>query len=117
MIESIIISELESSKEKSPENFFAQVQLGHNAALHKITITNPFSGEQEKRLEWYFEEWLNFPFTDNELRVDYGPGYRVYFGRNGNKIIILLCAGSKKSQSKDIELAKQYWTEYQRKTR
>jgi putative addiction module killer protein len=52
----------------------------------------------------------------NELIVNYGPGYRVYFGRDGSKIIILLCAGSKKSQSKDIELAKQYWTEYQRKT-
>ena len=48
----------------------------------------------------------------NELRVDYGPGYRVYFGRDESHIIILLCAGSKKSQSKDIELAKQYWTEY-----
>lgn len=36
----------------------------------------------------------------NELRVDYGPGYRVYFGRNGFTIVILLCGGTKKSQAK-----------------
>ncbi len=53
----------------------------------------------------------------NELRVDYGPGYRVYFGRNGIKVVILLSGGSKKSQSKDIKLAQQYWTEYRRKMR
>ena len=49
-----------------------------------------------------------------ELRVDYGPGYRVYFGRQGDRIVILLCGGAKKTQSKDIQLAQQYWAEYQR---
>jgi putative addiction module killer protein len=49
-----------------------------------------------------------------ELRVDYGPGYRVYFGRDGDRIVILLCGGAKKTQSKDIQLAQQYWAEYQR---
>lgn len=53
----------------------------------------------------------------SELRVDYGPGYRIYFGRDGNKTVILLCRGSKKTQSKDINLAQQYWAEYQRKSR
>lgn len=52
----------------------------------------------------------------SELRIDYGPGYRLYFGRSGSTIVILLCAGTKKSQVKDIKLAQEYWAEYQRRT-
>ncbi len=44
-----------------------------------------------------------------ELRIDYGPGYRVYFGKKGMTIIVLLIGGDKKSQNKDITKAKQYW--------
>lgn len=40
-----------------------------------------------------------------ELRVDYGPGYRVYFVKRGNTVVILLCGGDKSSQSKDIKKA------------
>lgn len=40
-----------------------------------------------------------------ELRVDYGPGYRVYFVKHGDTIVILLCGGDKNSQSRDIKLA------------
>ncbi len=48
-----------------------------------------------------------------EIRIHFGPGYRVYFGRDGKSIILLLCGGSKKSQQKDIDKAKSYWQEYQ----
>jgi putative addiction module killer protein len=42
----------------------------------------------------------------SELKIDYGPGYKVYFTRRGVEIIVLLCGGDKSSQSKDIEAAK-----------
>ena len=42
----------------------------------------------------------------SELRIDYGPGYRVYFMTKGPIIVVLLCGGDKGSQSRDIELAK-----------
>lgn len=47
-----------------------------------------------------------------ELKVDYGPGYRVYFAEDGKVLVILLCGGDKRSQWKDIENAKKYWREY-----
>jgi putative addiction module killer protein len=41
----------------------------------------------------------------SEMRIDYGPGYRIYFARRGKTIVILLCGGDKKSQRKDIAAA------------
>jgi len=41
-----------------------------------------------------------------ELRIDYGPGYRVYFVQRGDVLVILLCGGDKRTQAKDIEAAK-----------
>jgi len=46
-----------------------------------------------------------------ELRIFFGPGYRIYFAEQDDTIIILLCAGDKSSQTKDINLAKNYWQE------
>lgn len=50
-----------------------------------------------------------------ELREHLGAGYRVYFGRHGQTIVILLCGGMKKSQAADIKTAKEYWTDWKRK--
>ena len=47
-----------------------------------------------------------------EFRFDFGPGYRVYFGKENEKIIILLIGGDKSTQKRDIALAKAYWQEY-----
>ena len=48
-----------------------------------------------------------------ELRFFFGSGYRVYFGKSGDKLILLLCGGNKSSQQRDIKKAKHYWNDYQ----
>ena len=48
----------------------------------------------------------------SELRIDYGPGIRIYYAKTGNKIILLLCGGDKGSQAKDINKAKEYLKDY-----
>lgn len=49
-----------------------------------------------------------------ELKIDFGPGYRVYFGVIGKKILLILCAGTKRAQQKDIDKAKQYLSEFKK---
>ena len=51
----------------------------------------------------------------SERRIPFGPGYRVYFGRDGTELVILLCGGTKKRQSRDIAAAQDLWTEYKRR--
>lgn len=53
----------------------------------------------------------------HELRFTFGPGYRVYFGEDGDTIVVLLCGGDKSSQERDIERAKAFWQEYQSNAR
>ena len=52
-----------------------------------------------------------------EARFDFGPGYRLYFGRVGQEVILLLLGGDKKSQKKDIKRAKEFWSEYLKEMR
>jgi len=47
-----------------------------------------------------------------ELKIDFGPGYRVYLGRDGDTLVILLTGGTKKRQQRDIEAARGYWRDY-----
>jgi putative addiction module killer protein len=49
----------------------------------------------------------------SELKVDHGPGYRVYYAMSGKAVVLLLIGGDKSTQSKDIETAKRYWQDYQ----
>ena len=49
-----------------------------------------------------------------EARLDFGPGYRLYFGKHGISVILLLAGGEKGSQSKDIALAKRYWGDFRK---
>ena len=48
----------------------------------------------------------------SEYKIDFGPGYRIYFGKDGERLVILLGGGTKKRQSQDIENAKAAWREY-----
>jgi putative addiction module killer protein len=47
-----------------------------------------------------------------EYKIDFGPGYRIYFGRDGDTIVILLTGGTKKRQQRDIDTAQDYWRTY-----
>jgi putative addiction module killer protein len=47
-----------------------------------------------------------------ELRLHFGPGYRVYFARVGTDVLILLCGGDKRTQKADIAKARKYWKEF-----
>lgn len=50
-----------------------------------------------------------------EVRIDFGPGYRVYFGKDGERVVILLGGGAKKRQQRDIENALSNWEDYKRR--
>lgn len=47
-----------------------------------------------------------------EARLDFGPGYRIYFGKHGRELVLLLTGGDKSSQTKDIRRAKEFWAAY-----
>ena len=53
----------------------------------------------------------------SELKIDAGPGFRVYYGRAGKAVVLLLRGGDKKTQSTDIETARAYWADYLRRAR
>lgn len=48
----------------------------------------------------------------SELKIDYGQGYRIYFGKDGAAVVILLCGGDKSSQREDVRIAQVYWQNY-----
>lgn len=72
------------------------------ARLDRLALGNPGTCRDLKNGLW-------------ELKIYYGPGYRVYFGYQGETIVILLSGGDKGSQSRDISMAKRYWADYWRR--
>lgn len=50
-----------------------------------------------------------------EYRIDWGPGYLIYFGRDGDTLVILLAGGTKQRQQRDIAAAQARWTDYKRR--
>ena len=53
----------------------------------------------------------------HECRINFGPGYRVYFGKDGDRVVILLGGGTKQRQHKDIQIAVGRWEEYKQRKR
>jgi len=53
----------------------------------------------------------------SEYKIDFGPGYRLYFGMDGRELIILLAGGTKTRQQRDIETAKRLWADYRARKR
>ena len=47
-----------------------------------------------------------------ELRIDYGPGYRVYYAKSGRSVVLLLCGGDKRTQRADVARAVRYWRDF-----
>jgi putative addiction module killer protein len=62
-------------------------------------------------------DWKSIGKGIFELRVDFGPGYRIYFGRHGRFVVVLLCGGYKGTQRRDMSLARQFWSDYEKRTR
>jgi len=52
-----------------------------------------------------------------ETKINFGPGYRVYFGQDGDTLVILLGGGTKKGQGQDIKQAQRRWADYKRRKR
>lgn len=50
-----------------------------------------------------------------ELKIDVGPGYRVYYAQESTTVVLLLCGGSKRTQTSDIKTAVKYWLDYQQR--
>ncbi|GBE09516.1 hypothetical protein BMS3Abin12_00061 [bacterium BMS3Abin12] len=53
----------------------------------------------------------------HEYRIDFGPGYRIYLGKDGGRLVLLLAGGTKKRQDADIAKAKAHWRDYRRRKR
>ncbi len=60
-----------------------------------------------------FGDWKALRDGIWELRIDEGPGYRVYYARSGRRVILLLCGEDKRTQATDIQRAVEYWKDWQ----
>lgn len=77
----------------------AQTRARINARLNRLRLGN-------------FGDFKSVGTGVYELRLFFGPGYRVYYGLAGKQVVLLLAGGTKKQQNKDIKAAQQFWAEY-----
>ncbi len=98
--------------------FIYQTQSGHKPFIEWLEkldrITRIKIRSRISRLEiGNFGDYKSIGFGVYELRLFFGPGYRVYFGMQDDTIVILLCGGDKSSQKRDVQKATDYWREAQ----
>ena len=67
-----------------------------------------------RRFGWRCGDWKAVGAGVSELRIREGKSHRVYFGRQGRTVVVLLCGGDKSTQDRDIALARSYWQEYRK---
>jgi|SRR6476620_1177172 putative addiction module killer protein len=78
--------------------------LHHQAAAKVSTATKRIEAGNTSNIKWIS--------TIGEYRIDWGPGYRIYLAKDGDRLIVLLGGGTKKGQQSDIDRAKALWAEY-----
>jgi putative addiction module killer protein len=83
----------------------------HTRAFAKVTIA------LERLREGNFSNVKGVGSGVYERKIDFGPGYRVYFGKDGDTVVILLAGGTKKKQDRDIASAKACWADYKSRKR
>lgn len=104
MEEEIVIEYYEAANGKSPyleweEGLSRDLRAQIRKRLNRVRLGN-------------FGDFDHIERGVYELRNHSGAGYRIYYGKQGKKIVILLCGGDKGTQKRDIEKAKKYWFEY-----
>jgi putative addiction module killer protein len=87
---------------------FDQWLLKLNDPVAKVRIL----ARLKKLAEGLEGDWKSVGGGVRELRIFVGQGYRVYYGLDGETVVILLCGGNKSTQQRDIEKAKAYWSDY-----
>ncbi len=102
----------------------ARTIIIYETASGKAPFTEWFDGLKDRRAKTTIDARLTRVRRGNlgtcrslkggiwELKIDLGPGYRVYFGLHGDTVVLLLHGGDKSTQVRDIELAQQFWTDY-----
>ena len=81
-------------------------------AIQDLTLQGRIDKRLERVANGNFGDCRSVGAGVLELRLQFGAGYRIYFGELENTIVLLLCAGDKSSQTRDIEQAKDYWLQY-----
>ncbi|MCX7166712.1 MAG: type II toxin-antitoxin system RelE/ParE family toxin [Rhodocyclales bacterium] len=103
------------------EVFRYQTASGHEPVTEWLLSLRDKQAQAKVRIHLKRLEAGNFGDCESvgggvlELREHFGAGYRVYFGRHGQSIVILLAGGSKKTQATDIKTAKDYWADWKRR--
>ncbi len=77
-------------------------------SLDRVFMTRVFKRLQKIEEDEYFGDYKKLTDDISELRFDFGSGYRIYYSEVDDIVVLLLNAGDKKRQSKDIETAKEY---------